>query len=498
MKKKIVTLFISLFLLGACGSEKVNKENTIPSNKIVVRITQDPDFLDPHKAVAAATGEILFNVFEGLIKIDSNGNLYPALAESYKISDDHLTYIFKIRKGIKFENGVELTPALVKKSYERFLNDEFPANRVATEFKKISKSIEVNGDEVIFKLKNTNGNGLAAFMVGIVYEENNKIYGTGPYYIDNYLPGEKVVVKKFNDYWNISEVGDVDIVEFKIIKDDQSAIMAFQMGEVNIIHRLFAGYEDMIGENSKLIKGEQNLVQLLAINNSIKPLNNLKVRQAIQYAIDKKEIIEGASLGEASIAGSAASPIVKSIYNKDTENLYVYNIEKAKDLLVEAGYPNGFELTLKAPSNYQVHVDSSQIIKEQLAKIGITVNIQEIEWGTWLSEVYKNRNYELTVIGFEGKPSPYTTFSRYMSNDKRNMINFSNNSYDQILKNISIENNNDKRIELFKEAQEILTKNVASVFLQAPNYIVAINKNIDGFKIYPYYVLDLSLLNLEK
>ncbi|MGO2118103.1 MAG: ABC transporter substrate-binding protein [Fusobacterium sp.] len=498
MKKKIVTLFISLFLLGACGSEKVNKENTIPSNKIVVRITQDPDFLDPHKAVAAATGEILFNVFEGLIKIDSNGNLYPALAESYKISDDHLTYIFKIRKGIKFENGVELTPALVKKSYERFLNDEFPANRVANEFKKISKSIEVNGDEVVFKLKNVNGTGLAAFMVGIVYEESNKIYGTGPYYIDNYLPGEKIIVKKFNDYWNISEVGNVDTVEFKIIKDDQSAIMAFQMGEVNIIHRLFAGYEDMIGKNSKLIKGEQNLVQLLAINNNVKPLNNLKVRQAIQYAIDKKEIIEGASLGEASIAGSAASPIVKSIYNKDTENLYVYNIEKAKELLVEAGYPNGFELTLKAPSNYQVHVDSSQLIKEQLAKIGITINIQEIEWGTWLSEVYKNRNYELTVIGFEGKPSPYTTFSRYMSNDKRNMINFSNNSYDQILRNISIENNDEKRIELLKEAQEILTKNVASVFLQAPNYIVAINKNIDGFKIYPYYVLDLSLLNLEK
>lgn len=498
MKKKIVTLFISLFLLGACGSEKVSKENVSPSNKIVVRITQDPDFLDPHKAVAAATGELLFNVFEGLIKIDSNGDLYPALAESYKISDDHLTYTFKIRKGIKFQNGVELTPTLVKKSYERFLNDDFPANRIANEFKKISKSIEVNDDEVVFKLKNANGTGLAAFMVGIVDEEDNKIYGTGPYYIDSYLPGEKVIVKKFNDYWNISEVGNVDTAEFKIIKDDQSAIMAFQMGEVNIIHRLFAGYEDMIGENSKLIKGEQNLVQLLAINNNIKPLNNLKVRQAIQYAIDKKEIIEGASLGEASIAGSAASPIVKSIYNKDTENLYVHNIEKAKELLAEAGYPNGFELTLKAPSNYQVHVDSSQIIKEQLAKIGITVNIQEIEWGTWLSEVYKNRNYELTVIGFEGKPSPYTTFSRYMSNDKRNMINFSNDSYDQILRNISIENNNDKKVELFKEAQEVLTKNVASVFLQAPNYIVAINKNIDGFKIYPYYVLDLSLLNLEK
>lgn len=498
MKKKIVTLFISLFLLGACGSDKVSKNKPINSNKVVIRITQDPDFLDPHKAVAAATGEILFNVFEGLVKIDLNGELYPALAESYKVSDDHLTYTFKLRKGIKFQNGIELTPDLVKKSYERFLKDDFPANRVASEFKKISKSIKVNKDEVIFNLKKVNGTGLAAFMVGIVYETDNKIYGTGPYYIDKYLPGEKIIVKKFNDYWNILKVGNVETVDFKIIKDNQSAIMAFQMGEVNIIHRLFSGYENMIGEDSKLIKGEQNLVQLLAINNNVKPLNNLKVRQAIQYAVDKQEIIEGSSLGEASIVGSASSPIMKAIYNKDTEKLYPHNIKMAKKLLTEAGYPNGFELILKAPSNYQIHVDSAQIIKEQLAKIGITVNIQEIEWGTWLSEVYKKRNYELTVIGFEGKPSPYTIFSRYMSNDKRNMVNFSNDKYDEILNEISKENNNDRKIKLFKEAQETLTENVASVFLQAPNYIVAINKNIDGFKIYPCYVLDLSLLNLKK
>ncbi|MDP0493770.1 MAG: ABC transporter substrate-binding protein [Fusobacterium sp. JB021] len=498
MKKKLVALFMSLFLLGACGSEKGNENKPINSNKVVVRITQDPDFLDPHKAVAAATGEILFNVFEGLIKIDANGDLYPALAESYKVSNDHLTYTFKIRKGVQFQNGIELTPELVKKSYDRFLDDNFPANRVATEFKKISKSIEVKNDNVIFTLKKVNGSGLAAFIVGVVYDDGHKIYGTGPYFIDEYLPGEKVTVKKFNNYWNINQVGNAEIVDFKIIKDNQSAIMAFQMGEVNIIHRLFSGYEDMIGENGKLIKGEQNLVQLLAINNKVEPLNNLKVRQAIQYAIDKQEIIEGASLGEGSIVGSACSPVVKSIYNKNTEHLYSHNIEKARELLKEAGYPNGFELTLKAPSNYQVHVDSSQIIKEQLAKIGIIVNIQEIEWGTWLSNVYKNRNYQLTVIGFEGKPSPYTIFSRYMSKDKRNMVNFSNEKYDEILNKISMENNENEKVILFKEAQNILTKNVASVFLQAPNYIVAINKNIDGFKIYPCYVLDLSLLNIRK
>lgn len=487
---------MSLFFLGACGSKNLNENKE--TNKVVIRITQDPDFLDPHKAVAAATGEILFNIFEGLVKFDSEGNLYPAIAESYKISNDRLTYSFKIRKGIKFQNGVEVTPELVKKSYERFLDKDFPANRVTGEFKSISKSIKIDNDNVIFNLKESNGIGLAAFIIGIVYPSNEKLYGTGPYILKNYLPGEKISLEKFQDYWDFSKVGNVEKVDFKIIKDEQSAIMAFQMGEVDIIHRLYSGYVDMIGENGNLIKGEQNLVQLLAINNEVKPLNNLKVRQAIQYAVNKNEIIEGASLGEASISGSASSPIVKSIYNKNTEDFYLYNIEKAQKLLAEAGYPNGFKLKLKAPSNYQVHVDTAQIIKEQLRKINIEVNIEEIEWGTWLSDVYKNRNYELTVIGFEGKPSPFSTFSRYMSTDSRNMVNFSNAEYDNLLTALSNENDENKKIKLFKEAQKILTENVASVFLQAPNYIVAINKNIKGFKIYPYYVLDLSLINLEK
>lgn len=485
-----------LFLFVSCG-EKESKDNTSLKNKVVVKISADPDYLDPHKYVAAATGEIIFNIFEGLVKPDSDGSIKPALAETYTVSEDFLTYTFKIKKGIKFQNGVDLTPELVKASYDRFLLKDFPTNLSTTEFKKLIKSVVVDGDNVVFTLDNVTGEGIAAFLDGIIYEDGDKIYGTGPYALEEYVPGERVTLKKFADYWNKDNVGNVEEAEFRVIKDDQSGVMSFQMGDIDIIHRMGAEYVSMVENSGNILEGEQNMVQLLALNNSVAPLDNLKVRQAINYAINKKEIIDGASLGKGAITGGAVSPSVKSIYNKETESLYNTDLEKSKELLKEVGYSNGLKLVLRAPANYRVHVDAAQIIKEQLAKIGIDVEIEEIEWGTWLSDVYKNRNYQMTVIGFEGKPSPYATVDRYRTKDPRNMVNFSNEEYDQIIAKIPTEIDQEKQAKLYRDAQKVLTENVGAVFLQAPNYIVAINKNIEGFKIYPLYVLDLSSLVIK-
>ena len=274
--------------------------------------------------------------------------------------------------------------------------------------------------------------------------------------------------------------------------------MAFQMGEVDIIHRMETGYVDMIGENGKIIKGEQNLVQLLALNNDVKPLNDIRVRKAINYAVNKEEVIEGSSLGEAVVSGSAISPAVKNVYNKESENIYQFDLNKAKELLTEAGYPNGFEIILKAPSNYQFHVDTAQILKEQLAKAGINVKIQEVEWGTWLSEVYAGKNYKMTIIGFDGKVTPFRTVERYGSKNHRNLVNFKSEEFDKVISKIVNAKDEETRTELYKESQRLLTEGAAAVFIQAPNYIAAVNKNLEGFEIYPVYVLDVSLLNYKK
>lgn len=498
MKKKIATVLCSLFLFVACGSSEKEQEKVSEKNHVTIRISQDPDFLDPHKDVASATGEILYNVFEGLVKINSKGELKPALAENYTISDDGLTYEFTVRKGVKFQNGKELTPESVKSSYERFMDKDFPGNPVGAEIAKLIESITISENKIIFKLKQLDGSALGSFTIGVVNDEDGKIYGTGPYIIKEYLPGEHVLLVKNQNYWNKDSVGNIDEAEFKIIKDTQNAVMAFQMGEVDIIHRMETGYVDMIGENGKIIKGEQNLVQLLALNNDVKPLNDIRVRKAINYAVNKEEVIEGSSLGEAVVSGSAISPAVKNVYNKECENIYQFDLNKAKELLTEAGYPNGFEIILKAPSNYQFHVDTAQILKEQLAKAGINVKIQEVEWGTWLSEVYAGKNYEMTIIGFDGKVTPFRTVERYGSKNHRNLVNFKSEEFDKVISKIVNAKDEETRTELYKESQRLLTEGAAAVFIQAPNYIAAVNKNLEGFEIYPVYVLDVSLLNYKK
>lgn len=494
--KKIGALLASLLLLASCGKE----ENTTNgnTNKIVVRISQDPDFLDPTKAVSAATDEILFNIYEGLVKVQSNGELKPAIAESYSISNNGKTYSFVIRKNIKLSNGDLLTPQEVKKSFEKVMDNNFYGNSKAKAIRDNVENIEINGNTLIFTMKKESRLLLPIFTFEIGVNKGDTLYGTGPYKIDSYSPGENLIVKENTNYWKEIS-GNLDVVEFKVIKDTQSAIMSMDMGEVDIVSKLEPQYLDLINTDKyKVVKGEQNLVQQLSINNKKSPLNNLKIREAIAYGINKDEIISGVSMGEAKACGSGISPIVKAYYNKKTEDIYPYNVNKAKELIKEAGFDNGLTLNLKVASNYGFNVDTAQVIKEQLGKIGITVNLDEVEWGSWLENVYSNRDYDLTVIGLDGKIDPYQTLERYISNNKRNFQNFNNVEFDNIMKAIELETNEDKLKELYNKAQYVLTKNVASIFIQAPNYIVVMNKNLSGYEIYPIYVQDLSTIKLNK
>lgn len=493
--KKIGALLASLFLLASCGA----KENVTQKdkNEVVIRISQDPDFLDPSKAVSAGTDEILFNIYEGLMKIQSNGELKPAIAEKYNISNDGKTYTFIIRKNIKLSNGDILTPEMIKEAYLKVMEKDFSGNSKAKAIKDNIDKITVDGDKLIFTLKIPSKLQLPIFTFEISKKIDGTLYGTGPFKIDSYSPGENIIVKKNRYYWEKTS-GNLDVVEFKIIKDTQSAIMSMQMGEVDLIAKLEPQYLDLINQKDfTIVKGEQNLVQQLSINNSKSPLNNLKVREAIAYAINKNDIINGVSMGEAKACGSGVSPIVKAYYNPETENIFKYNIEKSKELLKEAGYENGLNLNLKVASNYGFNVDTAQVIKEELGKAGINVQLDEVEWGSWLENVYSNRNYDLTVIGLDGKIDPYQTLERYISNNKRNFQNFNNKEFDSVMNEIKLETNQNKLKELYKKAQYILTKNVASVFIQAPNYIVVMNKKLSGYVIYPVYVQDLSVIKIN-
>ena len=235
-----------------------------------------------------------------------------------------------------------------------------------------------------------------------------------------------------------------------------------------------------------------NLVQGLFLNNAVTPFDNKLVRQALYYAIDRQLILDMVADGAGTIVGTPMYPQFTKYYVESLATEYESNIEKAKELLTEAGYPNGFGFKITVPSNYQFHVDTAQVIVEQLKQIGVTAEIKLVEWASWLSDVYSARDYESTIIGLDANMTPSNVMFRYVSTDPKNFINYTNAEYDELYMKANTTLNDDEKVAYYKQLQEILSKDAASVFIQAPSNIVAMNNKLQGYEFYPLYVQDLS------
>lgn len=514
MKKRkpffiLMILMLSIALYGCGGGRKGGNDEKAPANdtssktpitggKIVVGISQDLDSLDPHKAEAAGTREVLFNLFEGLVKPDEKGNLVPAVAESYDISKDGKVYTFHLRQNVKFHNGALVTADDVIYSIKRsagLLETADPAVIVESALKNISevKKVDETTVEVVLKKGDTELLGyLTCAIIPKDYKESDTApIGTGPFKFVSYTPLESLVVEKNEDYY-IAGKPYLDQVTFKIVSNPDSAVLDLLAGSLDIFPYLTETQAAQLSQQFNIAEGHMNLVQALFLNNAAKPFNDVKVRQALNYAIDKQGILNMVAGGKGTIIGSNMFPGFSKYFNEATVGTYTYDVQKAKDLLAEAGYPNGFTFTIKVPSNYKYHIDTAQIIVEQLKQVGITAKIEQIEWASWLSDVYAGRNYEATVIGLDAKLAPRNVLERYKSDADNNFLNYKNPQFDETLGNAIKTTEDEEKIVLYKELQAILAEDAAAVYIQDPALLVAVNKKLDGYTFYPVFALDMA------
>ena len=471
--------------------------NVFSIKRVVVAVPQDPDFLDPHRAAASGTYEMMFNVFEGLLKPDSTGNVVPAVAESFSISSDGLSYTFRLREGVKFHNGREVEMADVLYSLNRLRGTESEAG-LSSDFVKFVSNIEaIDEKTVVISLNTLNTDFLEKFIIAIIPADNSdhnlNPVGTGPFRFVRYQPGQRLVIARFDQYWN-TRLPEIDEVEFRIIPDTQAALMSFMAGEVQMLPRADAIQALILEGRYNLIGVEQNMVQLMAMNLDRTPFSDIAVRQAINLAIDKDEIIDLVANGYGTKLGSNMSPIMEKYYQEGLENYYETDLDKSKRLLTEAGYPSGFKTKITVPSNYQFHIDTAQVIAEQLKKVGIQADIELVEWGVWLDRVYARRDYEMTIIGLTGKLSAYDILKRYLSDYPRNFFNYLNPEYDKLVNSAIMQTDIDRKAELFKNAQSVLTEEAVAVYIMDPNFIVALAPDLFGYTVYPLYVQDMSTL----
>ncbi|MBK6864772.1 MAG: ABC transporter substrate-binding protein [Ideonella sp.] len=492
------TLALLPAALAASGlplaSQAQSKKDTM-----VLAMALEPPGLDPTAGAASAIAEIvLYNVFETLTRIGSDGNVKPLLAESWEVSPDLKTVTFKLRKDVKFQNGEPFNSQTVKYSFERAAGE-----KSTNKDKRLFQSMEFIGAPdpatVVIGMKTIEPDLL--FLLGqataIIVEPKSSAtnatqpVGTGPFKLENWAKGSSVTLVRWPGYRNAASI-KLAKVTFRFISDPAAQVAALLSGDVDAFPRVTAARSlEQIkadGRFQVIIAGTRAKT-ILAINNKKKPLDDVRVRRAIAAAIDRKAVIEGAGDGLGAPIGSHYVP--GALGYVDTTGVNPFNIDKAKALLKEAGVATPLELTLKLPPPGYAR-QGGEVIAAQLAKVGIVAKIENVEWAQWLDGVYKNKNYDLTIISHV-EPFDLGNFAK-----PDYYWGYTNPAFNKLFDQINNAPTTAERAKLLGEAQKMIANDAVAAFLYQPQFITVANKKVRGlWKETPIFANDLSLMSWE-
>ncbi len=465
-------------------------------DSVVLAMTLEPPGLDPTAGAASAIAEIVqYNIFETLTKINPDGTVSPLLAESWEVSPDLKTYTFRLRKGVKFQNGEVFNAAAVKFSFERAAAEK-STNKDKRTFSGMESVAAIDDHTVVVLNKSLDPDFL--FLMGqataIIVEPKSadtnatKPVGTGPYQLTTWSRGSSIVLSHWAGYRSASSV-KIRKVTFRFISDPAAQVAALLAGDIDAFPRVTPRSVAQFKSNPKfqVVVSGSRAKTILAINNKKKPLDDVRVRRAIAAAIDRKAVIEGAGDGYGAPIGSHYVP--GAFGYVDTTGINPFNIEKAKALLAEAGIKTPLELSLKLPPPPYAR-QGGEVIAAQLAKIGIIAKIENVEWAQWLSGTFTNKNYDLTIIshvepfdlGNYAKPGYYWGYESPQFNALFDKIQNAPRAAD--------------RAKLLGDAQRMLANEAVHAYLYQPQWITVANKNLKGlWKDMPIFVNDVSALS---
>ena len=447
-------MWLSLLAAGACVA-----------GSVTIGMQLEPPILDPTASPAAAISEALYgNLFEGLVRFGPDGSVLPALAASWETSEDGLTYTFHLHPDVRFHDGSKFDAATAKFSLDRARASD-SVNPQKSRLNMIRSIDAPDANTLRISLSRRSGGLLQSLAFGslvMVSPESAALnaanpVGTGPFRFAQWRRGDSLTLVRNADYWG--KPAQLASARFKFISDPSAAYAALMAGDVDAFDNYptpesFAQFA--ADPRFRVFVGQTEMETILSLNNRRTPLNDLRVRRAIAYAIDRRAIIDGAMYGYGTPIGSHFPP--RNPAYVDLTGQYTHDVGKAKVLLAQAGYPRGFSVTLKLPPPSYAR-RSGEIIAAQLAQVGIRASIEDLEWAQWLDQVYARHDFDMSIVG-HAEPIDYDIYAR-----DDYYFGYSNPEFKALIEALDDSVDPDRRRSLLRQIQHKLTDDAVNGFL---------------------------------
>ncbi|MEY8339293.1 ABC transporter substrate-binding protein [Lachnospiraceae bacterium 62-35] len=524
LRKGMAAAVVLMALLGmsACGKNSATEEGqpggqaavqeesgdkSEGSREFVYVSGVEPATMDVHLCTDANTSRILLQVHETLYKRDEDAEVIPLLAESATESEDGLSWVIKLKEGISFHDGTPFNAEAVKYSFDRLVNPDTGSAKASAlanvESVEVLSDYEVKmnlkGKDLVFLASLTNySTAIMSPEAGEKYglgDYTNHPSGTGPLKMESWEPGIQMVLVKNENYWG--EEPTVDKLIVKAIAEDSSRVMMIKTGDADVV----AGIPPTLAQDLQNDSNVEMIIRpgyrtiFIGMNNGVSPFDDIRVRQAVNYAIDKKAIIDNVLHGLANYPSNGfESPAIQ--YAAESLDAHERDIEKAKALMKEAGYPDGFQTEIMTPEGrYPMDRQVAEVVQGMLAEIGIQAEVKISDWGAY-QDALTAKNTKMFLLG-KGSSTGDPEFDFLMhgiTGGGQNHYQFSDSRVDDLLNGLSQAADIEERAEMLKEVQTIFNDACVIAPLYYENQFYAVRSNVSGIKIYPNELADLAWL----
>ncbi len=469
------------FLTGASALALTASMAMAQNTHINIGDQLEPPHLDPTAGAPGAIDNVVYsNIYEGLTRFASDGGVIAGLAKSWDISEDGLTYTFHLHDGVKFHDGSEMTASDVVYSLNRARSED-STNAQKGLFAGITDVSATDDTTVVVTLDGVNGGFLFNMAWGdaIILNEGDDVEalktapnGTGAFMFTNWVQGDSIHLSRNPNYWGTPAI--LETVSIKYISDPTAAFAAMMAGDIDAFPT-FPAPENLpqfdADPRFTVIIGSTEGETILTTNNKMPPFDNPLVRKALSHAIDRSAIIDGAMFGYGTPIGSHFAPHNPAYIDLTGESNYDPDLARA--LLAEAGFADGFTTTLKLPPPSYAR-RGGEIIAAQLREVGIQTEVSNLEWGTWVEEVFKGLDFGLTIVSHT-EPMDFGTYA-----NPDYYYQYDSAEYQALMETLNAETDPDARMALMQDAQRLMAADDVNGFLFQLAKTGVANKNIVG------------------